>query len=165
MQDAALSPHFTLAELTQSQTAVRRGLDNTPDDHDIKNLKRLAQTVLEPLRAAIGRPLVVTSGLRKPRLNAAVGGVPGGDHEYGRAVDLIAPGYEGGNALKLAQAFFTRAMQPAPGIAEIDFDQLIYEGTWVHISIPTPGKAGRRQVLTARFAAGKKTVYLPGLVA
>jgi hypothetical protein len=69
-----LSPHFTVAELTRSEAAARRGLDNTPPPDAIVNLRALCEKVLEPLRVAIGKPLRVNSGYRGPEANAAVGG-------------------------------------------------------------------------------------------
>ena len=143
---------------------MRRGIDNTPSAEHVANLKRLCETALEPLRGAIGCPLVVSSGLRLPALNAAVGGALASDHLDGRAADVHAPGFAGGDVYALAETFLIRANSTLPGVAQIDFEQLIVEGSWLHISIARLGFAGRKQVLTARFLPGRKTQYLRGLV-
>ena len=70
-----LSPNFSLAEMTHSQTAAREGIDNTPKPEHLENLKRLCIELLEPIRSMLGnRPIAVSSGYRSPQLNAAVNG-------------------------------------------------------------------------------------------
>ena len=59
-----LSPHFTLAEMTLSQTAARQGIGNTPGEREIAALKTLCAEVLEPVRAHVDRPVIVSSGYR-----------------------------------------------------------------------------------------------------
>lgn len=83
-----LSEHFTLDEMTRSQTATEKRIDNTPSDAAVRNLKILCTQVLEPVRAKIGRPIVITSGYRCAKLNAAVGGVPKSYHTKGMAADI-----------------------------------------------------------------------------
>jgi hypothetical protein len=135
-----LSPHFTLEELAFSQTAIHNGLDNSPPPVIQKNLKRVAET-LEQVRALVGKPVSVSSGYRSPAVNRAVGGAGKSAHVSGLAADINCPGV---TPKQLANAI------KASGIA---FDQLIYEGTWVHIGLSdgTP----RQQVLTAVFDNGK----------
>ena len=159
-----LSPNFSLAEMTVSQLAVRRGFANVPSAAQVANLRRLCVTALEPLRMAIGGvPLVVSSGYRNASLNLLIGGAINSDHMDGRAADVTAPGYMGGSVLALAGAFLTRANTTLPGVAPIEFDQLIFEGSWLHITIPRAGARGRREVLTATFRPQKPTVYKQGL--
>ena len=67
--------HFTIPELTRSDTAQRRSIDNTPTPEAVKNLTARVDNVLDPLRERWGAPLIVTSGYRSPALNTAVGGV------------------------------------------------------------------------------------------
>jgi zinc D-Ala-D-Ala carboxypeptidase len=137
-----LSPHFTLDELTVSQTAVRRGIDNKPTIQIVRNLTRLAET-LELVRALVGRPLTVSSGYRCPDLNKWVGGAPNSAHTLGLAADITCSG--------LTPQDLARRIRDSG----IEFDQLIYEGTWVHIGLSaTPP---RRQVLTAHFDGGRAT--------
>lgn len=87
-----LSAHFTLAESTKSQTASRLGIDNTPDEATIANMKALCEAILEPVREHYGVPVVVNSFYRSPRLNAEVGSKPGSQHVTGEAVDFEVPG-------------------------------------------------------------------------
>lgn len=83
-----LSEHFTLDEMTRSQTATEKRIDNTPPEAAVCNLKILCTQVLEPVRAKIGRPIVITSGYRCAKLNAAVGGVLKSYHTKGMAADI-----------------------------------------------------------------------------
>lgn len=86
-----LTAHFQLEEFTRSATAIRCGIDNTPNEEQIANLKALCEEVLEPLRQHIGKPVVISSGYRCPKLNAAVGGVSNSQHMKGEAADLRIP--------------------------------------------------------------------------
>lgn len=147
----SLTIHFTLEELTHSQTADRRGIDNVPSDDIVENLTRLAHT-LERVRVVLGsRPMTVSSGYRSPDLNRAVGGARNSAHLYGLAADFICPGY--GMPGQICKAI---------AASNIDFDQLIQEGTWVHLGLAQPGQKNRRQVLTAKFSNGVAS-YQEGL--
>lgn len=129
-----LSPHFTLAEMTVSQEAARRGIDNTPPPAVVDALKRTCQG-LEAVRVRLGcAPVIVSSGYRSPALNAAVGGSKNSQHMTGQAADIICPGF--GGPAEVAAALRDSG---------IEYDQLILEfGRWVHISFaPNP----RRQAL------------------
>jgi len=81
-----LSTNFTLKELSKSETATRLGLDNTPDDTALNNLKTLCEKVLQPVRDHYGK-VTVNSGYRSPESNAAVGGSKTSDHCKGFAAD------------------------------------------------------------------------------
>lgn len=81
--------YFKLSEFTKSNTASKLGLINTPLESDIQNLDLLVSNILDPLREAWGKPIIITSGFRVPRLNKAVGGVKNSDHLYGRAADIV----------------------------------------------------------------------------
>ena len=148
-----LSPHFTLAELTASQSASRLKIDNTPDDTIIANLTGLCVHILEPLRAHFGKPVVVSSGYRCPKLNKAVGGASSSQHVLGQAADITVPGIA-----DYAVAAWLAKNTP--------IDQVILEfppDGWVHVSY---GPRNRRQKLTARRVKSfgrLKTVYLDGL--
>lgn len=134
-----LSPHFSLAEMTVSQTAARRGIKNEPDAAQTENLRRLAQ-LLEQVRGVTNQPLTVNSGFRSQQVNTLIGGVPTSEHCDGRAADIICPAY--GNPYQLAKAIEA---------ANIPFNQLILEyGQWVHISIPKAGYGAKMQALTYR---------------
>jgi hypothetical protein len=142
-----LTEHFTLEELVASQIAARRRIDNRPAPDIIENLRRVGG-VLEQVRAAVGKPITVSSGYRCPALNAAVGGARDSAHLQGLAADINVSGMA------------PKALAKAIIAAGIQFDQLIYEGTWVHIGL-APGKP-RNQVLTATFAPGG-VVYSAGI--
>lgn len=146
-----LTAHFTLEELTASDTARRRGIDNTPAAAVRANLHRTAET-LERVRDLLGgRPVIVTSGYRAAALNRAVGGVPNSAHLSGLAADFICPKF--GAPLDICRAI---------SASSIEFDQLIQEGTWVHIGLAANGAKSRRQVLTASFGS-TSTTYSEGL--
>ena len=92
-----LTKHFTLAEMTRSLTASRRGIDNTPGPQEIQNLIDLCDNVLEPLRKYLDQPLPISSGYRSPDLNKAIGGASRNgkqtsQHCYGQAVDIVVEG-------------------------------------------------------------------------
>ncbi len=88
-----LSKNFALREFTESNTAIRRGIDNNPTAEHIHNLAELVENILQPLRDKIGQSIRVTSGYRCAELNSAIGGAsrngkPTSDHCYGRAADI-----------------------------------------------------------------------------
>jgi len=125
-----LSTHFTLAEFTSSQTASRRGMDNTPPHEVIEALTRTALG-LETVRMLLGAPIVITSGYRSPKVNAAVGGSAKSQHILGEAADIICPGF--GTPSEVVRAIVAHR--------EIPYDQCILEypgkdgkGGWCHIS-------------------------------
>lgn len=80
--------YFSLKEFIRSETADKRGIDNTPDFIEVMHLDELRRVVLDPMREAWGGPLVVTSGYRCKALNRAVGGVTDSAHLYGYAADI-----------------------------------------------------------------------------
>lgn len=134
-----LTPHFTLAELTASNTARRLGLDNTPPPELLPRLILTAE-MLERIRSTVGVPVIVTSGYRAPRVNYSVGGVTSSDHTQGHAADIIvAPAYGTPHAL---------ATLLAPLVSTLGIGQLILEGVkgkqWVHVSTHAPERAVNR---------------------
>jgi hypothetical protein len=142
-----LSPHFTLAEATLSQLAVRKHLINVPSSDVLENMRQAARQ-MEKVRALLGVPIYVNSWFRSEDLNAAVGGAAGSAHTLGWAIDFTATAF--GPPKMVCEAIAQ---------TDIGFDQLIFEGTWVHISFaPT----GRSQILTAHFGPGR-TTYTSGL--
>lgn len=141
-----LTSNFTLDELTVSQTAARKGLDNTPPPEVVEQLLRLCKLVLQPLRDAAQRPVVITSGYRSRKVNKEVGGAKYSAHIYGRAADLIIPGE---SPLLTARRIVA---------LNLPYDQLIMEfDAWVHVSIAADGEP-RRQQLVARYGGGG-TIY------
>jgi hypothetical protein len=132
-----LSENFSLEELTASETAARKGIDNTPPEDVINNLKRLA-AALQEVRALLNhRAILISSGYRSPELNQAVGGSATSDHCKGLAADFICPSYGTPNDIVRAIA--------ASGLS---FKQVIREfDKWVHLSIPEEGQEPRKQAL------------------
>lgn len=130
--------YFTIQELTISNTAQRKGIDNTPDQKAAAALTALVANVLDPLREAWGRPIVVNSGYRCPKLNRAVGGVARSQHTKGEAADIRTLS----NRRWENEQLFKLIVQ-----LKLPFDQLIDEHgySWIHVSY-SEGK-NRRQVL------------------
>lgn len=146
-----LTEHFTVKEMTHSETAIRRGLDNTCPDGLKANMKRVADA-LEILRAHYGTPIRVTSCYRAPAVNKAVGGSPTSAHRFANAADFTVSGVPN-----------IEVCRKVPELIP-DFDQVIYEfgpSGWVHLGFTN--KAPRKQMLSAVKRDGK-TVYLPGIV-
>ena len=136
-----LTEHFKLSEFTNSSTATARGIDNTLNEQQIANLKRICEEILEPLRAYANEsspskgdkrgavPIIIGSGYRSPALNKAVGGVPNSQHQTGEAVDIHIPDNATG------RKWFLWMMD------NLKFDQLIMEKStpsstryWIHVS-------------------------------
>jgi putative chitinase len=117
-----LTPHFTLEELTHSDTAAERGIANVPAPEHLPNIRRLAER-LEEVRALFGKPIQIESGYRNPVVNHLVGGVPDSDHALGHAADIQIAGVPD---LEVARRIRDSGLK---------FDQLIREiGRTVHIS-------------------------------
>lgn len=131
-----LSEHFTLEELTHSEVAERKGLDNTPNATEIANLMRLAD-LLEQVRALINKPIMLNSGFRSKPVNDSVGSKDTSQHRIGCAADIRVPGM---TPKQVVEAII------ASGIG---YDQVIEEfGSWTHISVPdTAARPPRKQAL------------------
>ena len=124
-----LSGHFSLAELTKSQTAVRKGIDNKPTLDHIENLTELCTHVLEPTRRNFGKPMVISSGYRSEELCEAIGSSKNSQHAKGQAADFEMFGIDNKELAKYIKN-------------NLVFDQLILEfynpddpsSGWVHCS-------------------------------
>ena len=140
MPSAMLSPHFSLAEFTLSQTAARLGLSNQPDMEAYVHLQKLA-AVMEVVRSLCGDvPVTITSGYRAPAVNKACGGASNSAHMSGLACDFIVPQF--GDPLKICQTI-------EPHMQRLGIDQLIYEfGDWVHLGLCVRADDPRCQCLT-----------------
>lgn len=138
-----LSKHFTLSALTVTKT----GLENKPGEKEIKNLKRLCGTILEPLWDDVGE-IIVNSGFRSKEVNTKIGGSSTSQHPKGEAADIEVPGMEIEEIVKKIRDL------------KLPFHQLIDEHVgndfWVHVSIAPDGVSPKRQVLTCRLENGKK---------
>ena len=143
-----LSEHFNLNEFTASETATRKGIDNTPPAVVTERLRMLAAT-LEQVRSLLGNNSIrISSGYRCLALNRAIGSGDLSAHLLGYAVDFTCPKF--GTPKEVANKIAESA---------IKLDQLIYEGTWIHLSVDP---RNRREVLTAHFGKGK-TKYTKGI--
>ena len=124
-----LSGHFSLAELTKSQTATRKGIDNKPTLDLIENLTELCTQVLEPTRRNFGKPMVISSGYRSEELCEAIGSSKNSQHAKGEAADFEMFGVDNKELAKYIKN-------------NLVFDQLILEfynpddptSGWVHCS-------------------------------
>lgn len=142
-----LTDHFSLEELIAT---AHRGIDNTPPPAVVDVLRQTAAH-MEAVRVLLAnKTIIVNSGYRSPALNAAVGGAENSAHMLGWAVDFICPSF--GSPLTIC-----RALVAAMEKGRLRADQIIEEGSWVHISFD-PRLRG--EVLTMQ--GGR---YRPGLPA
>ncbi len=151
-----LSKHLSLAEVTRSETAKRKGISNQPTPEHLENFKLLAEKVFEPIRLHFGSPINISSGYRSLALNKAVGGSKTSQHCSGEAIDIDMDGSSNGITNKMIFDFIKDNLQ---------FDQLIWEmgndsnPDWVHVSYESSGKQ-RKQILKA-IKKGRVTSYIP----
>lgn len=142
-----ITQHFTFKEAEITTTGIPNGIQ------DIETRDRIINTAtnMEVVRAILGRnPININSWYRSPAVNKAVGGVPGSEHANGAAVDFTCPRH--GTPFEVAQSLLANAHI-------LNYNQLIYEQSWVHISFPPDGVRGKREVLTM-----KNGKYSKGLI-
>lgn len=151
-----ISKHISMKEATRSATALRLGLDNTPTEEHLDNMKLLASKIFEPLRSWVGGPIRINSFYRGPELNKAIGGSTKSQHMIGQAVDIDDTyGYK------------TNAEMFNYIRGNLDFDQMIWEfgnnknPDWVHVSYVNPGE-NRNKCLVAYRQDGKTRYSLYG---
>jgi len=120
-----LSEHFTLEEMTHSEIGARKGYDNTPNEKEVANLRRLCG-LLEKVKEVIGnKPVIINSGFRSKQVNDAVGSKNSSQHRLGCAADIRVPGMT------------PKQIISACILARLPYDQIILEfDSWVHISVP-----------------------------
>jgi uncharacterized protein YcbK (DUF882 family) len=120
-----LTPHFTLDELTASESAERNGWDNTPNDAELENLTRLAD-FLEQVKVVLGgKPIMINSAFRSKKVNDSVGSKDTSQHRIGCAADIRVPGMTPDEVVRKVIA------------SGIGYDQVIREfDRWTHISVP-----------------------------
>ena len=144
-----LSDHFTLDEFIFSQTAMRHGIDNNPPNEIMEKLIKTAENMEYVRNILSSKPINVSSGYRCHELNKKLGSSATSQHTKGEAVDFTCPSF--GDPKTICEAIVSW---------DIDFDQLIYEGSWVHISF---SDRNRRSVLTASFMNGE-VQYFDGII-
>ena len=144
-----LSDNLSLAEVTYSATAIRKGIANTPSATHMIALKEVATNIFQPCRDYFGKPLAVTSGYRSEALNDLIGGSKSSQHSKGEAIDLDTDVYGGLNNKELFLYIKDH----------LEFDQLIGEFpndlgefAWVHCSY---AEVNRGEVLVAYKDNGK----------
>jgi uncharacterized protein YcbK (DUF882 family) len=132
-----LTEHFSLEELTFSEIAERNGWDNTPNDQELENLKRLAEFLEDVKQTLGGKPIIVSSGFRSKKTNDGVGSRDSSQHRIGAAVDFRVPELTPDQVVKAIIA------------SSLPYDQVIREfDRWTHVSIPnTPDAKPRNQAL------------------
>ena len=140
-----LSKNLWLSEVTKSNTAIRRGIDNSPDNLHIANLKYLAEKVFQPVREHFGCPIFVSSGYRSEALNEAIGGSKKSFHSWGMALDLDMDG----KSQNVSNADIFNFIKD-----NLEYTELIWEfrttdkPDWVHVAIAK----GREQEKNAKIA-------------
>ena len=148
-----VTEHVSYKEVTKSNTATRKGIENIPSGEQMENIKLLCENVFEPLRKHVGGPIAINSLFRSLKLNMAIGGAASSQHcaNNGAAMDID----DTYGIMSNADMFeFIKN--------SLDFDQLIWEfGTnenpdWVHVSYKARGN--RKQILKCSKVKGK-TVY------
>jgi len=150
-----LTANFTLNELTQSETALRKGLDNAPTQDVISALQTLAVNVLQPVREHYGRGVKVNSGYRSPEVNASVGGSKTSDHCKGQAADIEIPGVPN----KELALYIRDNLEYTQLILEA-YTEGVPDSGWVHVSYDPANL--KKQVMTAKFVNGK-AIYSNGI--
>jgi hypothetical protein len=146
-----LSNNLSLAEMTKSSTAQRRGIDNMPTPEHMENMKVLAAKIFQPIREHFNRPILISSGYRSKALNDAIGGSQTSQHSIGEAIDIDMDG------TTLSNTDVFNYIKD-----NLDFDQLIWEfgneekPDWVHVSYKANGPQ-RKSILVAKKINNKTT--------
>ena len=144
-----ISKHISYKEGVRSNTAIRRGIDNTPNDEQLNNMETIAEKIFEPLRAYVGGPIKINSFFRCPELNKAIGGSSKSQHCKGQAMDIDDTF---GRCTNAEMYHFIKE--------HLDFDQMIWEfgdddnPDWVHVSYVSP-EDNRNRCLKAYKENGK----------
>ena len=149
-----LSENLSVAEFSASNTAKRKGIDNTLKGVHLEAAKELAENIFQPMREHFGKPIWLSSGYRSEALNKAIGGSKTSQHCKGEAMDIDMDGRGGPTNAEI----FNYIKDNLP------FDQLIWEfgndkaPDWVHVSYKKGGPQ-RGQILTAKRNSAGKTTY------
>ncbi len=144
-----ISKHISYKEGVYSATALRRGIDNTPNDEQLNNMELIAEKIFEPLRAYVNGPIKINSFFRSAKLNTAIGGSKTSQHCKGQAMDIDDTF---GKATNAEMYHFIKE--------HLDFDQMIWEfgnddnTNWVHVSYVSPEK-NRNKCLKAYKKNGR----------
>ena len=149
-----ISEHISYKEATRSVTALRLGIDNTPNEYQLQNMEIIAKNVFEPLRKAVGGAIKINSFFRCEDLNKAIGGSSRSQHCQGRAIDIDD------NYGHMSNNDMYKYIKE-----NLDFDQLIFEfpddngnASWIHVSY-VDADSNRKRCLKAIKENGK-TKYI-----
>ena len=140
-----ITEHFTYEELISSTKAAQLGIDNSHPSPEVLASAAHTATCMETVRDILGTPIDVDSWIRCLELNRALGSKDTSQHVKGEAVDFVSPDF--GTPLDIARKLMQEAVT-------VRFDQLIMEGTWVHISFCSPTSIPRNQVLSLLDSGG-----------
>ena len=146
-----LSKNLWLSEVIKSNTATRRGIDNSPTDLHIANLKYLAEKIFQPIREHFGCPIFVSSGYRSKALNEAIGGSQRSFHSHGMALDLDMDN----KASKISNTDIFNFIKD-----NLEYTELIWEfgdedkPDWVHVAI-AKGRENEKNAKVAYREDGK----------
>lgn len=154
MQNFSLTPHFELREFTESATARSQGIANVPPFEAVENLKALCVFTLEPLREALGLPIIITSGYRSKTLNDRITHHSStSQHMNGEAADFyVAQGPVSG--VKSRRELLIKAFRQIITDDSIAFDQCIIYPTFIHVSYVRSGRKNRSKLIRG-FGNGK----------
>ena len=148
-----ISKHISYKEGVYSNTALRRGIDNTPNEEQLANMKLIGEKIFEPLREYVGGPIKINSFFRSAKLNTAIGGSRTSQHCKGQAMDIDDTfGYK----TNAEMYYFIKE--------HLNFDQMIWEfgdddnPNWVHVSYVSPEK-NRNRCLKA-YKENGRTKYI-----
>tara|TARA_B100000424_G_scaffold175132_1_gene135243 strand:- start:70 stop:525 length:456 start_codon:yes stop_codon:yes gene_type:complete len=148
-----ISKHISYKESVYSTTALRRNIENKPNEEQLANMKLIGEKIFEPLREYVGGPIKINSFFRGADLNKAIGGSTRSQHCKGQAMDIDDTfGYK------------TNAQMYSFIKENLDFDQMIWEfgdddnPNWVHVSYVSPEK--NRQVCLKAYKQNGKTKYM-----
>jgi hypothetical protein len=155
--DLLLSPHFRLVEFTASAAASKHGIDNTPSDEAVENLRALCLHTLEPLRNALGQPIVITSGYRCRDLNVLlVNHAQKSQHINGQAADFYVDWKGPDDERPSHRERLIKAFRQIILDEHIHFDQCIIYPSFIHVSYVRSGIPNRRR-MTRGFSNGTYT--------
>ena len=148
-----ISKHISYKEGVYSNTALRRGIDNAPNEEQLANMKLIGEKIFEPLREYVGGPIKINSFFRSAKLNTAIGGSRTSQHCKGQAMDIDDTfGYK----TNAEMYYFIKE--------HLNFDQMIWEfgdddnPNWVHVSYVSP-KKNRNRCLKA-YKENGRTKYI-----
>ena len=148
-----ISKHISYHEGTYSQTGVRRNLDNTPNEDQLKCMKEVSENLFEPLREWVGGPIKINSFFRGEPVNTAIGGSRKSQHMKGQAIDIDDTF---GHKTNAEMYHYIKD--------NLDFDQMIWEfgnddnPNWVHVSYVSPEK--NRNVCLKAYKKNGRTKYM-----